>query len=98
MLTERTIHLLAQGKNARGGGGGGGASSNFTPEMLKRALEEKKRAPDNPHRLQCKDLLNVAYLVSGMWKVARENKNVIFSPVYCMHTSIGISVWITLDL
>ena len=35
-----------------------------------RALENKKRTPENRHRLQCKSLPNVADLVNGMWKVA----------------------------
>ena len=30
------------------------------------------------HRLQCKSLFNVADLVNGVWKVAPENKNLIF--------------------
>ena len=44
-----------------------GAPDNFAPEMQKRALESKKRAPENRHRLQCKlCLFNVADLVNGM--------------------------------
>ena len=42
------------------------APGDFAPEMLKRALENHKRAPENCHRLQCKSLFNVADLVNGM--------------------------------
>ena len=64
----------SQGKNYTG------APGNFAPEMHKRALKKKakKKAPENCHRLQCKSLFNVADLVNGMWKVAPENKNLIF--------------------
>ena len=55
-----------------------GAPGDFAPEMQIRALENQKRAPENCHRLQCKSLFNVADLVNGMWKVAPENKNLIF--------------------
>ena len=50
----------------------------FRPQNAKRALENKKRAPENCNRLQCKSLFNVADLVNGMWKVAPENKKLIF--------------------
>ena len=53
-----------------------GGSGRFCPQNAKkRALENKKRAPENCHRLQCKSLFSVADLVYGMWKVAPENKN-----------------------
>ena len=43
-----------------------GALGDFAPEMQKkRALENKKRDPENCHRLQCKSLFNVADLVNG---------------------------------
>ena len=48
-----------------------GAPGDFAPEM-------QKRAPENRHRLQCKGLFNVADLANGMWKVAPQNKNLIF--------------------
>ena len=47
-----------------------GGSGDFTSEMQKRPLENQNWAPENPHRLQCKSLYNVADLVSGMWKLA----------------------------
>ena len=43
-----------------------GVLGDFTPEMEKRALEEKKRGPENCHRLQCQSLFNVADLVNWM--------------------------------
>ena len=49
--------------------------------MQKRALENKKRSPENCHGLQCKSLFKVADLVNGMWKVALENENLIFGLV-----------------
>ena len=36
-----------------------GAPGDFVPEMQKRALKIKKRAPENRHRLQCKSLLTM---------------------------------------
>ena len=45
-----------------------GALCDFAPEMQKRALKNKKRAPENCHRLQCKSLFNVADLYSE-WDV-----------------------------
>ena len=57
-----------------------GAPGEFAPEMQKRALKNKKRAPENCHRLQCNSLFNVADLVNGMWQVALENKNKYFWP------------------
>ena len=50
-----------------------GAPGDFAPEMHKRALKNQKRTPENCHRLQCKNLFNVADLVNGMLKVAPEN-------------------------
>ena len=71
-----------------------GGSGRFRPRnaRVKRALENPKRAPENRHRMQCKNLFNVAnILVNGMWKVAPENKNFIFglSELYCL--------WLILD-
>ena len=54
-----------QGKNYTG------APGDFAPKM-------QKRAPGNCHRLQCKSLFSVADLVNGIWKVAPENKYLIF--------------------
>ena len=48
------------------------------PKCKKEPSKIKKRAPKNCHRLQCKSLFNVADLVNGMWKVAPENKILIF--------------------
>ena len=52
-----------------------GAPGNFAPKM-------QKRAPENYNRLQNKSLSNVADLVNGMWKVAPQNKNLIFGLVW----------------
>ena len=64
-----------------------GAPGNliFTPEIHQRALENKKGAPENPHRLQCKSLFNVAELVSGMWKVAPEKKKFPWCGYYMVY-------------
>ena len=55
-----------------------GAPGDFASKMQERALKNKKSAPENHHRLQCKSLFNVADLVNGMWKVAPQNN--FFSP------------------
>ena len=60
-LIEFEINLLKPGKHYMVTPG------DFVPEMQKRALENKKVAPENCHRLQCKNLFNVADLVN--WDV-----------------------------
>ena len=69
-------HVITAGKKLHGGSG------RFRPPKCKkvRTLKNKKRAPKNCHRLQCKtkSLFNVADLVNGMWKVAPENENLSF--------------------
>ena len=84
-------YCIYQGKNYTG------APGDFAPEMRKRALKNiLNRDPENCHRLQCKSLFNVGDLVSGMWKVAPENKYLIFGLVsICRHenwyrTSTGV--------
>ena len=71
-----------------GGKNNTGAPGDFPPKMQKRALENQKRAPENCHRLQCKSLFNVADLVSGMWKVAPENINIIFGLRYVSQSAL----------
>ena len=60
IFSHRYLDSNSQGKNYTG------APGDFAPEMQKRALEIKKRAPVICHRLQCKSLFNVADLVNGM--------------------------------
>ena len=63
---------LSKSMGAEQGGNYTGALGDFAPEM------PPKKATENCHRLQYKSLFNVADLVKGMWKVAPENKILIF--------------------
>ena len=49
-----------------------------------------QRASENCHRLQCKTLFNVADLVNGIWKVAPENKNLIFG---LLQMDVNVLAW-----
>ena len=71
-----------------------GLRASFPPKCKKEPSIFFLRAPENCHRLQCKSLLNVADLVNGMWKVAPENRKIIFG-LLCIH--VYIHVWVYSD-
>ena len=55
-----------------------GAPGDFAPEMQKRALKNKKEPLKIAIDCNVKSLFNVADLVNWMWKVAPQNKKIIF--------------------
>ena len=64
--THQDQYLYGRELSGYQGGKYTGAPGDFAPEMQKRALKIKKRAPENCHRLQCKSLFNIADLVNGI--------------------------------